>query len=436
MSKRNTLNFSLNDIRLENILSWSVEYNPFIILNSNSQEQLQNDNYHSADLIIAIDSIESISPGKYVFDELKDFHYRHNDWIFGYFSYDVKNQIEKLQSNNHDGINAEEYYFFRPKYVIEIKSNDLIVHYLPEINSVKDVNKLIDLLNIQFPIDNKSNQNLKIKSRIDKKEYIEKINLIKKHIHRGDIYEMNYCMEFYAENSIIDPPSVYYELNNISPMPFSAYFHINDHHLMCASPERFLAKRGNKIISQPIKGTARRNADETEDKKIIESLKNDPKEQAENVMIVDLVRNDLSRTAAKNTVRVEELFGIKSFRQLHQMISTVTSEIKKDVHFTEVIKYAFPMGSMTGAPKIRTMQLIEEYEKIKRGIYSGSVGYISPSGDFDFNVVIRSIIYNSQNRYLSFMAGSAITDGSDVEREFEECLLKAASMKKVLGVEI
>ena len=244
---------------------------------------------------------------------------------------------------------------------------------------------------------------------------------------------MNYCIEFYSENVLIDPPSVYNRLNTLSPMPFSAYFHINDHFLMCASPERFLAKRGNKIISQPIKGTAKRGENEKEDKKIIESLKKDPKEQAENVMIVDLVRNDLSHTASRGSVIVEELFGIKTFHQLHQMESTVTSELKKDISFTEAIKKAFPMGSMSGAPKIRAMELIEEFESTKRGIYSGAVGYITPDGDFDFNVIIRSILYNSKNRYLSFMAGSAITDGSNAEREYEECMLKVAAMIKVLS---
>ena len=203
---------------------------------------------------------------------------------------------------------------------------------------------------------------------------------------------------------------------------------------MCASPERFLARRGKKIISQPVKGTARRGATISEDKLILETLKNDPKEQAENVMIVDLVRNDLSHHAYRGSVKVEELFGLKSFRQIHQMVSTITSEIKNDVPFSEVIKNAFPMGSMTGAPKIRAMELIEEYENTKRGIYSGAIGYITPGGDFDFNVIIRSIIYNSENRYLSFMAGSAITIGADAEKEYEECLLKAVTMNKVLTV--
>lgn len=422
----------VDEITLEKILTWIQPFNPVMILNSNLGDQFQKDKYHSGNILIAIESIDTISSGNNVFNSLHSFHRKHKDWIFGYLSYDVKNQIENLHSNNFDGILAPDNLFFCPRYVFEFNEKELIVHYLPELDSEADIILLIESLKNQVAVKNPVRQEINIKSRVSKEVYIENINAIKKHIRLGDIYEMNYCMEYYSENAVIDPPSVYSALNFLSPMPFSAYFHINNHYLMSASPERFLAKRGNKIISQPIKGTAKRGENEKEDKIIIESFKNDPKEQAENVMIVDLVRNDLSYTAAKGSVKVEELFGIKTFHQLHQMESTITSELKKDIPFTDAIKHAFPMGSMTGAPKIRAMELIEEYEITKRGIYSGTTGYITPEGDFDFNVIIRSILYNSENRYLSFMAGSAITDGSDAEREYEECMLKAEGMKMVL----
>ncbi|MGM0572458.1 MAG: chorismate-binding protein, partial [Bacteroidota bacterium] len=162
------------------------------------------------------------------------------------------------------------------------------------------------------------------------------------------------------------------------------------------------------------------------------TLAADPKERSENVMIVDLVRNDLSRTAQKDSVKVEELFGVYAFQQVHQMISTVTSRLDPGVHYLDAIKKAFPMGSMTGAPKYRAMQLIDHYEDSCRGIYSGSVGYISPEKDFDFNVVIRSIVYNQINKYLSYTAGGAITAASIPEKEYEECLLKAKAMEKAL----
>lgn len=423
-----------NEITLEKILPWVQPFNPAVILNSNSDKQLQNSKYHSFDFLLALGEVLHFSEEKHLFNKLKDSHLKLNDWIIGYLSYDVKNQIEDLHSYNYDGILAPDNYFFCPRYVFEFRGKELNVHYLPEFDSEAAILSLIDSLKNQVLIKNPPGQKINTVSRVNKEDYIENVNAIKKHIRRGDIYEMNYCIEFYSENALIDPPTVYSRLNTLSPMPFSSYFHINNFFLMCASPERFLAKRGNKIISQPIKGTAKRGENEKEDRIIIESLKKDPKEQAENVMIVDLVRNDLSHSASRGSVLVEELFGIKTFHQLHQMESTVTSELKKDIPFTEAIKNAFPMGSMTGAPKIKAMELIEEFESTKRGIFSGTVGYITPDGDFDFNVIIRSILFNSENRYLSFMAGSAITDGSDAEREYEECMLKVAAMKKVLEV--
>lgn len=419
------------EITLEKIVPWIQAFNPAVILNSNSGEQLQNDKYHSFDFLLALGEVLHFSGEKYLFNDLKNSHSKLNDWLIGYLSYDVKNQIENLHSTNYDGISAPEKFFFCPRYVFEFNGKALHVHYLPEFDSEKDIFSLIESLKNQTSVIKPLGNEINIESRVSKEDYIENVNAIKKHIRRGDIYELNYCIEFYSENALIDPPSVYERLNTLSPMPFSTYFRINNHFLMCASPERFLAKRKNKIISQPIKGTAKRGENEKEDKLIIDILKSDPKEQAENVMIVDLVRNDLSHTAARGSVIVEELFDIKTFHQLHQMQSTVTSELKSNIPFTDAIKNSFPMGSMTGAPKIRAMELIEEYESTKRGIYSGTVGYITPEGDFDFNVIIRSILYNSENRYLSFMAGSAITDGSDAEKEYEECMLKVAAMKKV-----
>ena len=268
---------------------------------------------------------------------------------------------------------------------------------------------------------------------MSKEQYLKCVYEIKKHIQRGDIYEMNYCVEFFAENTEIAPIQVYTNLNSISQTPFSCFYRNDTQYLMCASPERFIKKEGTKIISQPIKGTRKRGETAHEDQKLKQDLLEDAKERSENVMIVDLVRNDLSRSAKRGTVRVEELFGVYSFKQVHQLISTVSAELKEEIHFVDAIKNAFPMGSMTGAPKVRAMQLIEEFENTKRGLYSGAVGYISPSGDFDFNVVIRSILYSEQSKSVSFMVGSAITANSDAEKENEECLLKAEAMFQVLN---
>lgn len=248
----------------------------------------------------------------------------------------------------------------------------------------------------------------------------------------GDIYEANFCQEFYAENAVINPLERYLKLNAISSPPFAVFLKLTDLYLLSASPERFIRKQDNKIISQPIKGTARRATDKDVDRKLAQALESDPKERSENIMITDLVRNDLSRTATHNSVQVEELCKLHTFKQVHQLITTVTSEVSERTSFVDVLKTTFPMGSMTGAPKESAMNIIEQLEETKRGLYSGTVGYITPNGDADFNVVIRSILYNSSNNYLSFSVGSAITIKSIPEKEFEECLLKAKAMLEVL----
>jgi len=258
---------------------------------------------------------------------------------------------------------------------------------------------------------------------------------IKEHISRGDIYVTNFCQEFFAENAHIDPLGIFFQLNSISPNPFGGFFKLKNNYILSASPERFLAKRDRKLISQPIKGTAKRGQTPQEDEGIKQQLRNHAKELQENVMIVDLVRNDLTRSAKQGTVKTEELFGIYSFKHLHQMISTVVCELQDGLSAIEAIKRSFPMGSMTGAPKISAMRLMERYERSKRGVYSGAMGYFSPDDDFDFNVVIRTLLYNADERYLSFHTGSAITYHADAEQEYEECLLKAKAILEVLALQ-
>ncbi len=274
---------------------------------------------------------------------------------------------------------------------------------------------------------------VKVQSRFSQQEYITIIKKLQQHILRGDCYEINFCQEFYDENAMIDPVSVYKKLSNISPNPFSALYKMNNQWLICASPERFVKKQGDRILSQPIKGTSKRiKGDKQKDEKSKGDLLHSAKDRSENVMVVDLVRNDLAKVCKEGTVQVDELYGIYSFPQVHQMISTVSGELREDITFYEIIKATFPMGSMTGAPKRRVMQLIDQYEQTKRGIFSGAVGYITPGGNFDFNVVIRSIMYNASTGYLSFQTGSAITFYSEPEKEWEECLLKAEAIKTVL----
>jgi para-aminobenzoate synthetase component 1 len=346
----------------------------------------------------------------------------------GFLSYDLKNETEELQSENADGLEFPLLHFFSPKVVIETTANAHILHFDDEHISEEEAKKSYK---IAYAAPNAATNALHvtgIKNRITKEEYLTAFKELKSHISRGDIYEINFCQEFFAAHAEIDPPEMYARLNNLSEAPFAAFCRFGDHYLLSSSPERFLQKKGNVITSQPIKGTIRRSADKAEDERLKLQLRNDPKEQNENVMIVDLARNDLSRIAKKGTVKVDELFGIYSFKQVHQMISTVSCELKENISFTGILEATFPMGSMTGAPKVKAMELIEQYESTKRGLYSGAVGYIDPAGDFDFSVVIRSILYNAGNHYLSFMTGSAITANAHGEQEYEECLLKARAM--------
>lgn len=413
------------------LLLWSKGFDRSCILDSNGY---QSDElgyvYPKYDFVAGIGSCEEIISDTNCFAALKEFSYCINDWLFGYLSYDLKNEIEDLVSENIDNLYFPLINFFRPQYVFIKKGDCIELHYLNDTDPREVINN-IEKTEIGCISDNLS---CDLKPRITRSEYLDTINNILYHIRRGDIYEINYCQEFFDKNASIDPYNVYLRLKDISPVPYGAFYRLDEKYMMCASPERFLKKEKQKLISQPIKGTAKRGNDECEDKAIIEELRINPKERAENIMITDLVRNDLSQTAKKGSVKVEELCGIYSYPQVHQMISTITSELRENIHWSEAIKKAWPMGSMTGAPKVRAMEIIEELEKTKRGLYSGSVGYISPEGDFDFNVVIRSLLYNRDRSYLSCTFGGAITMQSIPEREYDECLLKAKAIKEVFDL--
>ena len=408
-----------------------------MVLDSHSEQGYNQHpfSYHRYDCLVATGSVKSFShTSGHAFDQLKTCVDETHDWLFGHFSYDLKNELEKLESCHPDHLIFPDIYFFQPELVFALKGAILQIHYLPSImneGEVRNIFKKISNTEIH-PVSTDSNK-IAFNERINKQEYLERLHKILAHIQRGDIYEMNFCQEFFAEKASIDPLEIYKRLQQVSPTPFSAFYHFRDLYCMSASPERFMAKRGGKIISQPIKGTIRRGKSCDDDQQLIQQLQNDPKERAENIMIVDLIRNDLSRTAARGSVKVDELCGVYSFPQVHQMISTISAELNPENHFVDALKYAFPMGSMTGAPKIRAMELIEEYESSKRGIYSGALGYIDPNGDFDFNVVIRSLFYNAKQEYLSYFVGGAITHQSIPEKEYEECLLKAEAMVNALG---
>ncbi|MFV7235380.1 anthranilate synthase component I family protein [Flavobacterium sp. ZB4R12] len=411
----------------QQLLLWSQQFREVIFMDSNDYPQ----GYSSYDCLLAVDAFTSIKTDYHnAFEDLKQYQQITKDWLFGYLSYDLKNDIEDLQSNNFDGLNFPDLFFFQPKKIFLLKGNELEIQYLNMCDD--EVEEDFEEISVQCSVFSIQNSQITIQQRIPKENYLEKASKILEHIHHGDIYEANFCMEFFAENATIDPIEKFVKLNEISLPPFAVFFKNNKHFLLSASPERYLKKKGELIISQPIKGTAKRFSDLIEDEKSRTQLALDPKERSENIMITDLVRNDLSHTAQKGSVAVTELCAIYSFLQVHQMISTVTSKLDHQYTAVDAIKTTFPMGSMTGAPKISVMKIIENLEETKRGLYSGAVGYFTPSGDFDFNVVIRSILYNQEKQYVSFSVGSAITSQSIPEKEYEECLLKAKAMREVL----
>jgi len=271
-----------------------------------------------------------------------------------------------------------------------------------------------------------------LNSKTSKAAYLEKVSRLKSHIQAGDIYEINFCLEFFTENFEINPFSVFERLNKLSEAPYSCLAKLDDEIIISASPELFLRKEGNTLFTKPIKGTSPRGESEQVDNYNKTLLQNSLKEKTENVMIVDVARNDLSRLAAKGTVAVDKLFDIESYKTVHQMVSTVSCTLKKDTGFQDIIQATFPMPSMTGAPKIRAMELIDDYEDFVRDAYSGAIGFIDSSGNFTLSVLIRSIFYNIKTKRLSFCVGSAITHLCDPEKEYEECLLKAEAMLKAL----
>ncbi|MVT11927.1 aminodeoxychorismate synthase component I [Chitinophaga sp. ysch24] len=410
------------------MLNWGNQFNICCFLDNNNYAS----SYHQNEAILAADALDTLSCNAgNAFPALQQFHDQHRDWLFGHLAYDLKNEtFPILHSDNKDGLHFPDLFFFRPRVVMLLQQDHVKIGgwNMDAADAEKVYTQCISLTSQVVPHTPIGALN----AHLDRQQYLHAVKQLQWHIHRGDCYEVNFCRENFIEDINVHPLTLFSRLNALSPSPFAAYYRADHLYMACSSPERFMQKKGPLVISQPIKGTIRRDADAATDALRREELFRNSKERAENVMVVDLVRNDLAHTATRGSVQVAELFGIYSFAQVHHMISTVTATPDPALPFTEVIRQAFPMGSMTGAPKLRVLQLIEEYEQSRRGLFSGALGYITPEADFDFNVVIRSILYNAGRKYLSFQTGSAITSYADPEREWEECLLKAEAMKKIL----
>lgn len=403
------------------MLHWATRFSIFCFLDNSNYDH----RHHSVECMLAVGVQRSITlQGPGAFSSLQSFYDAKPGWLFGHFGFEL---TTKIQPKN--GSDFAPGYFFEPEILIRI-TNDIIGIETHGVD--KSPSEIFAAIDSQITVTNTRSISVRIQSRLTSDEYVETINKIKADIRRGDCYELNFCQEFFANDVLVDPLIVFSKLQEISPNPFSAFYRVNDNYCMCASPERFIQKRGQELISQPIKGTIKRSADPGSDANNRALLRASAKDKSENVMIVDLVRNDLSKVCEEGSVYVEEMFGIYTFPQVYQMISTIKGRLAKNVAFTKAIEAAFPMGSMTGAPKKKVLELIERYESGQRGLFSGSIGYIDPESNFDFNVVIRSVFYNRNTRYLSYWAGGGITFNSDPLAELDECMAKVEAIKKAL----
>jgi len=405
------------------MLSWSKQFNIFCFLDNNNYGL----NPEFECILAAGESVSVRLTGNEPLLQLKKFHADNPGWIFGHFSFDLLHeQTLPLVSSGKFG----KGFFFKPEIIIRLKETNVQIS-----SDVHPAQKLFDEINAaDHEFKEEDHIDLKLKEGLNRSSYINVINKLLDHIRRGDCYEINFCQYFTAKDADIDPHRLYNELVNLSPNPFSAFYRLENSYCICASPERYLRLENGYLSSQPIKGTSKRDPDKIIDEENKVYLQTNSKERSENVMIVDLVRNDLSRVCERGSVEVEELFGVYAFPQVYQMISTIRGRARQDLHWTDHIRATFPMGSMTGAPKKRVVELIRQHEKVERGLFSGSIGYVNDEGNFDFNVVIRSVFLDKASKELSFFAGSGITFHSNPETEYEECLVKAEAIMKILNV--
>ena len=426
MQHRNAQRFPLPsniDVFRQQLITWCNQFSYACLLDS----QEFTTAYSEVEVLAAVGNTPLFPPGtslEHGFQYLEQC----KDWIFGHFGYHAFHPCYGLPQPEMDVADFPHFFFFCPETVVQIQ-NDCIslftMHSNPE-------TIFQEILHMPTASGKSTQQVISFEPVLSKTEYLHRVRDIISHIKRGDCYELNFCQPFVAKNRLIDPIDAFRQLMQISPNPFSCFYKQNQRYVLCASPERFLQKKGDTLRSQPIKGTIQRNVtDARQDKQLKESLLASEKNRSENIMVVDLVRNDLSTICREGTVQVTELLGVYSFPQVHQLISTVEGTLLPGTTLFDILSHTFPMGSMTGAPKKRVLELIDEVEPTYRGIYSGSIGYIKPNQDFDFNVIIRSLVYLPQQQLLRFHVGGGITAGSDPEQEYDECLLKGKALQQI-----
>lgn len=411
------------------LIQWADQFEEVVWLDSNDYPNSHN-NYQAilaveAERFFRTDSIKAL-------DELKEYRKTNKDWLFGYLSYDAANLGVTQTNQKSDLLQFSKLNFFHPRKIFILKKNRIEIHYSSEKQDEieKDWNSINEIIP-KKPSHKKLN--LDVKARLSKQDYLDKVKTIISYIDQGKIAEINFCQEFYTQANLEHPLTVYQHLNKISKTPFAAYLRLNDKYVMCASPERYLSHTDGEVKAQPIKGTAKRKKKELEDQQFRIALENNEKEVLENTIATEMIVNELYAIAEEGSVQVTELSKAYTFEQVHQLISTIVCQLHPKLEAIDAIIATYPMGSMTGIPKESSLSIIDELENFNRSLYSGSIGYFAPNDDFDFNVVIRSILYNATTNYVSFAAGGAITALSDPEKEYEECMVKVKAMAEVLG---
>lgn len=406
------------------LLDWSQQFNHIVWLDSNAYPEHQ----HTYEAVLAVDAHEILSIDEdFALTNLKQYREENKNWLFGYLGYRANSR--KLEDISKDLLKFPSLYFFQPKKVFLVHKDYIELHYLKpeEIELDWEAISRIELNHACLEL-----EDIEIKPRIDKDTYIAKVEQIQKYIKDGILDEINFCQEFYTDTKLDNPLAFYKQLNQISQAPFASYMRLEDKYAFCSSPERYLKHKKRKLITQPIKGTAKRLLDKEADERIKKRLKENEKEINENKLVVDMVMQEFKTFCIPESVEVTEFCKAYTFKQVHQLISTIEGEIKEDLSALDAISATYPMGSMTGLPKKTALVLTDELEDFDRGVYSGGIGYFTPEEDFDFNVVIRTALYNDTEAYLSFSAGGAITSLSNPEAEYEESLIKINAIKEIL----
>ncbi len=298
-------------------------------------------------------------------------------------------------------------------------------------SSKKRIKKLKKLIKTQKSTPAPKHNQLKLQ-KDDVEKYIENVEKAKKYIIKGDVYQVNLARNWQVKTEQkIDAMALYQSLSQHNPAPFAGILQSKNFSIISSSPERLVKVSKNTVQSRPIAGTRPRHKDKVKDKQLIKELINHPKEQAEHIMLIDLVRNDIGRVSKKGSVKVDEFMGIESYRRVHHIVSNITGTLKKDCTSFDIIKALFPGGTITGCPKIRCIQIISELETQARGAYTGSMGYISDTGTIDLNILIRT--FALQNNQLTFHAGAGIVYDSIASKEAQESMHKAHALITSLG---